>query len=287
MNNSIQVNNPFSRIVLSKESSNEQVVAYFEGILKLYQSNEKYPVDLDDVWLLVYSEKGKAVRALKKNFFEGEDYHLAQKGKVINSSDIQNGVEIKYYLSIECFEFFIARKVREVFEVYRNVFQKIATGKVKVVASIPNFANPAEAARAWAEEYEQKMISTQRAEVAEQQILSLTSEIESMQQKVSYYDMILANKSTVVITQIAQDYGMSAVKFNQTLYDLHIQHKVNNQWILYAEHLGQGYVQSKPVTITHTGGYQSVKYNTEWTQKGRIFLYEELKKNNIIPLIEQ
>ena len=155
------------------------------------------------------------------------------------------------------------------------------------MTTLPNFSNPAEAARAWAEQYEQKMIEQKRADVAEQQVLQLTSEIESMQPKVSYYDTILANKSTIVITQIAQDYGMSAIKFNQTLYDLHLQHKVNGQWILYAEHLGQGYVQSKPVTITHTNGNQSVKYNTEWTQKGRLFLYDELKKHNILPLIEQ
>lgn len=156
-----------------------------------------------------------------------------------------------------------------------------------ITTTLPDFTNPAEAARAWAEQFEQKQIESKRAEEAEQQVLALTQEIETMQPKVSYYDTILANKSTVVITQIAQDYGMSAIKFNQTLYDLHVQHKVNDQWILYAEHLGQGYVQSKPVTITHTGGYQSVKYNTEWTQKGRIFLYDILKKNNILPLIEK
>lgn len=155
------------------------------------------------------------------------------------------------------------------------------------ITALPNFTNPAEAARAWAEQYEQKCIEQKRAEEAETQVLALTQEIETMQPKVSYYDTILSNKSTVAITQIAQDYGMSAIKFNQTLNDLHIQHKVNDQWILYAEYLGQGYVHSKPVTITHTSGYQSVKYNTEWTQKGRIFLYEKLKKNNIIPLIEQ
>lgn len=155
------------------------------------------------------------------------------------------------------------------------------------ITALPDFTNPAEAARAWAEQYEQKCIEQKRADEAESQVLALTQEIETMQPKVSYYDMILANKSTVVTTQIAQDYGMSAIKFNQTLNALHIQHKVNDQWILYAEYLTQGYVQSKPVTITHTNGYQSVKYNTEWTQKGRIFLYEELKKNNILPLIEK
>lgn len=122
----------FNRIVLSKESSSNQIKAYFEGVLKLYESNEKFPVDLDDVWPLVYSEKGKAVRALKKNFFEGDDYHLAQNGKVISSSEIQNGIEIKYSLTIKCLEYFIARKIREVFDVYRNVFQKIATGEVQV-----------------------------------------------------------------------------------------------------------------------------------------------------------
>lgn len=155
------------------------------------------------------------------------------------------------------------------------------------ITALPDFTNPAEAARAWAEQYEQRQIESKRADEAESQVLALTQEIETMQPKVTYYDMILSNKSTVVITQIAQDYGMSAIRFNQTLYDLHIQHKVNDQWILYAEYLGQGYVQSKPVTITHNDGYKSVKYNTEWTQKGRIFLYEELKRNNILPLIEK
>jgi phage antirepressor YoqD-like protein len=158
--------------------------------------------------------------------------------------------------------------------------------KRTTMTALPDFTNPAEAARAWAEQFELKQIEAKRADEAEQQVLALTSEIEQMQPKVSYYDNILANKSTVLITQIAQDYGMSAKALNRTLNELGVQHKVNDQWILYAKFLGQGYVQSKPVTITHNNGRQSVKYNTEWTQKGRLFLYDELKKHNILPLIE-
>lgn len=114
------------KIVLTKQSSEQQIKMYFNGILKLSQLNEKFPINLDDVWMLVYNERGKAVRALREDFYEGEDFYLAQNGKVIQSFDIQNGVKVDYYLSLSCMEFFIARKVRAVFEVYRQVFHKIA-----------------------------------------------------------------------------------------------------------------------------------------------------------------
>ena len=152
---------------------------------------------------------------------------------------------------------------------------------------LPNFSNPAEAARAWAEQYEQKLLESKRADAAEQQVYALSQEIESMQPKVSYYDMILNNHSTVLTTQIALDYGMSAKALNKKLFEMRIQHKVGDQWILYAPYLPMGYMHSKPVEITHNNGTKSIKYNSEWTQKGRLFLYDELKKRNILPLIEQ
>ena len=154
------------------------------------------------------------------------------------------------------------------------------------VTALPDFTNPAAAARAWAEQFELKQLEAKRADEAEAQVLSLTHEIETMQPKVSYYDNILANNSTVLITQIAQDYGMSAKALNKVLNAIGIQRKVNKQWVLYAPYLPLGYVQSKPVTITHHNGTTSIKYNTEWTQKGRLFLYAELKKHNVLPLIE-
>ena len=79
---------------------------------------------------------------------------------------------------------------------------------------------------------------------------------------------------------------MSAMKFNKTLEELRVKRKVNGQWILYAPYIGQGYVHSKPFDITRSDGRPDVVMNTEWTQKGRLFLYEGLKNHGILPLIE-
>lgn len=119
------------------------------------------------------------------------------------------------------------------------------------------------------------------------QIIKLSGDILAMKPKVDYCDKILSSTSLVTTTQIAQDYGYSAVAFNKILADLRIQHKVNKQWILYVPYLSCGYVDSVPVDINKPDGTVKVVFHTEWTQKGRLFLYEKLKSHNIVPLIEK
>lgn len=160
--------------------------------------------------------------------------------------------------------------------------------------SLPDFSNPAEAARAWATEYEQKQQlalenkrQAQEIEVKDAQITELNTAVSNMQPKVSYVDMVLQCKSTILVTTIAQDYGKSAKAFNILLRNLGIQHKVGTSWILYSKYISCGYVQSEPVEIKHTNGTKTIVYNTKWTQKGRFFLYNLLKKHGILPIIEQ
>ena len=134
---------------LTKQSSEAEIKAYFCEVLNLSESDEEFPVNLDDVWPLVYSRKDKAVRALQSNdlFMKGIDYQVLpqngeQDGNVLNLLP-QNGEQdnkrtkqwggnnqVTYMLSVPCLEFFIARKVRPVFEVYRQVFHKVAEGNV-------------------------------------------------------------------------------------------------------------------------------------------------------------
>lgn len=117
--------------------------------------------------------------------------------------------------------------------------------------------------------------------------MELGNKITEMLPKVSYYDQILQSNATMTVTQIAQDYGMSAIKLNLLLSDMKIQHKMREQWILYGQFLHGGYVHSRAIDIIRSDGRHDVKYNTEWTTKGRIFLYEALKAKGILPLIEQ
>lgn len=117
--------------------------------------------------------------------------------------------------------------------------------------------------------------------------MELGNKITEMLPKVSYYDQILKSNATMTITQIAQDYGMSAVRMNKELESMRIQHKVRGQWILYGQFLTGGYVHSRAIDIIRSDGRHDVKYNTEWTTKGRIFLYDALKAKSILPLIEQ
>ena len=116
---------------------------------------------------------------------------------------------------------------------------------------------------------------------------TMLEEITAQQKPLTdYARIILSSTQTVTITQIAQDYGMSPVRMNQLLFKLHIQHKVGGQWILYIPYLNKGYVQSFSSYFVKENGEVQVKLHTRWTQQGRLFLYEELKKAGMLPLIE-
>lgn len=118
---------------LSLKSTNDEIRKYFIAVLNLSKSNEKYPVNLDDVWMLVYGRKQEAVRALTSEIFiQDIDYQLLRQ----NAQNPKGGrPTIEYHLSVSCLEYFIARKVRPVFDVYREVFHKVNEIAPKVAKS--------------------------------------------------------------------------------------------------------------------------------------------------------
>ena len=111
--------------------------------------------------------------------------------------------------------------------------------------------------------------------------------IGELKPKADYLDKILKSKSIVPVSYIAKDYGMSAKTFNKKLHELGIQYKIGDTWLLYSKYQACGYTHGKITEFYRTDGTLDTKTTMEWTQKGRLFLYELLKKNNIIPTIEK
>ena len=134
---------------LTKQSTDQEIKAYFEEVLRLTRDSEEFPVNLDDVWPLVFGRKEEAVRTLKNDrlFVEDIDYQVLRRNAENPDNFTQRCVKPQggrptniYMLSVPCLEFFIARKVRPVFEVYRQVFHKVASGEI--VHPVPVYSKP-------------------------------------------------------------------------------------------------------------------------------------------------
>lgn len=109
--------------IILKLEDISSIKRYFEFILSQTEKGEKFPIKLDDVFALVYSRKDKAVRALidSDQFMQDIDYKVFP----LNGENSNGGrPSMVYMLSVSCLEYFIARKVRSVFEVYRNELVK-------------------------------------------------------------------------------------------------------------------------------------------------------------------
>ncbi|MGG5338506.1 bro family toxin-antitoxin system, toxin component [Enterococcus pernyi] len=114
----------------------------------------------------------------------------------------------------------------------------------------------------------------------------LEQQIAEYEPKISYLDTILSSTDTVATSQIAADYGMSAIALNKLLNHFGVQHKVGGQWILYRKHMNQGYTKSHTSEISKADGSLKVVMNTKWTQKGRIFIYNLLIAEGYYPQMD-
>ena len=135
-----------------------------------------------------------------------------------------------------------------------------------------------EALEALVEKEKEKLALEEANKEKQAQLEISNAKIAEYEPKVDYVDKILQCKGVMCVTQVATDYGMNARQFNALLHELGIQYKVNGQWILYTKHQNKGYIKTK--TFEKNGkAYPS----TYWTQKGRLFLYEELKHVGYMP----
>ena len=128
---------------------------------------------------------------------------------------------------------------------------------------------------------ERERNKTLTAAVAVQQ-----QQIAEMKPKATYYDVVLKCKDAVNISVIAKDYGWSGIRMNEYLHDKGIQFKQSDTWLLYQKHADKGYTRTNTHVYEDSNGFEHTKVHTKWTQKGRLFIYEQLKADGIYPQIE-
>ena len=137
------------------------------------------------------------------------------------------------------------------------------------------------ALQAYKEERQRRLLLESENAVQKQQLLE-------MKPKVSYYDVVINSPDLISITEIAKDYGWSAKRMNSVLNEKEIQYKQGNHiWILYQKYAEQGLTSTKTHAYLAGDGNTHTKVHTYWTQKGRLFIYDLLKKDGILPLIEK
>ena len=154
----------------------------------------------------------------------------------------------------------------------RNYFIEVER-RFKAATQLPDFTNPVIAARAWADAMEGKMVAEK--------------EVKLLSPKAAYYDFVLRSEDLIPITTIAKDYGKSAVWMNKYLHNKGIQYKQSDTWVLYQKYADKGYTGTKTHAYTDSKKEAHTKVNTCWTQKGRLFIYELLKKDGVLPTMEK
>lgn len=223
-------------IVLSDDLS---IRSYFEKVLNLSKLGDKFPVNLDDVWPLVYSAKEKAVRALVSSdqFMQGIDYEiLATNGE---NTTVGRPVNV-YMISISCMEYFIARKVRSVFNVYRDVFHK-------VINKIPS--SYSEALRMYADEVEARERAEKEAKLALEAKRISDNIIKEQAPMVEFAKTAeIAQETDMLIREVrekleAHGYDIAEKNLRILLEDKKFFAKTGKRWLLSQRVIDRGYAR--------------------------------------------
>lgn len=236
-------------------------------------NNEPYFVGKDVALILGYTNPQKALRD-----------HIDEEDKTRNESFTVNGTQRILINESGLYSLILSSKLPNAKKFKHWVTSEVlpAIRKHGMYAIDDLIANPdlgIAALNALKEEREKNKKLEEKTMIQSQQI-------SEMIPKASYYDVVLNCKDLVSIGSIAKDYGWSAKKMNKILHEKGIQFKQGEIWLLYQKYAEKGYTSTKTHTYLDSDG-QHMKVHTYWTPKGRLFIYDLLKKDDIYPNIER
>lgn len=123
-----------------------------------------------------------------------------------------------------------------------------------------------------------------KQERAEKALLQIETERQSaviieQAPKVEYHDRVISSEGTVLISQIAKDFPISASDINSILKAEGVQYYRGGQWLLKAKYQTRGLTDSR--TGVAETGFSYIQ--TKWTQAGRLFIHRLLAEKGIFP----
>ena len=250
--------------------------AEFGSVRSLMVNGEPYFVAKDIAEILGYANPQKAVRD-----------HVDEEDKGVNEMDTPGGKQSFVVINESgLYSLILSSKLPSAKRFKRWVTSEVlpAIRKHGVFAMddiVNNTDALIEALQAFKAERLQRMALEEENAVQKQQLIE-------MKPKASYYDVVLNSPDAVAITVIAKDYGKSAQWLNEYLNEKGIQFKQGNKiWLLYQKYAEKGYTCTKTHTYPGNDGEIHTKVHTYWTQKGRLFIYDLLKSDGILPNVEK
>ena len=222
----------------------------------------------------------------KERYTEGKHYYCltgdAKRG-FVNRHQIEDGSKASnFYLWAEKGALLHAKSLNtdKAWEVYDYLVENYFEVKDQRLTGMKLIATAVVEAQALLKEKDNKIC------MLETSIAVKDQQISELKPKASYYDVVLNCPDLLSTTKIAKDYGKSAVWLNSYLHDKKIQYKQGGVWLLYQNYAQCGYTSTKTHNYNGDDGIQHAKVHTYWTQKGRLFIYETLKSDGILPLVE-
>ena len=240
-----------------------------EELIRITESNGIQVVSAKDLHDFVNRETRFDIwikRMLEYGFIENVDYQCLNKNVQMPNGGVKIALD-DYALTLDC--------AKEISMLQRNDKGKQARAyfieRDKKLAKVeqnmlqmPNFNNPAEAARAWADEYEKKQMAFKM--------------VMELQPKANYHDKVLTSETSLTTTQVAKELGMSAIELNKILHSKGVQYKVRGQWVLTSKYHDRGYTSTKTSTFESEDGEVKTSHLTVWTEIGRKFIHSLLEE---------
>lgn len=193
-------------------------------------------------------------RQVQYGFEEGVDYLGCKVFNTLAKQELQD-----YLMSVDMAKEVSMIQRSEKGKEARQYFIECEKKLSKQVFQLPDFTNPAEAARAFADQYEQKQIAMQRLAIAEPKAKAL--------------DVIDSSEGALNIRDTGKTLGIGQKKF--------IEWALKNEWLYrdsknklqaYSKRIQQGYLEIKATTYGHASFGSRATTQTVVTPQGLVQL---------------